>query len=34
MKYNGGSLSASSSAFKHGERMPDAYSNNGVGVSP
>ena len=34
MKYNGGNLSASSSAFKHGERMPDAYSNNGAGVSP
>jgi hypothetical protein len=34
MKSGGGSLSASSSAFKHGERMPDAYSNNGVGVTP
>jgi len=34
MRFNGGSLSASSSAFKHGGRMPDAYSNNGAGVSP
>jgi hypothetical protein len=34
MKFNGGSLSASSSAFKHGERTPDAHSNNGAGVSP
>jgi hypothetical protein len=34
MKYNGGSPSASSSAFKHGERMPDAHSNQGAGVSP
>jgi hypothetical protein len=34
MKYSGGSLSASSSAFKHSERMPDAHSNHGAGVSP
>ncbi len=34
MKYNGGSLSASSGAVKHGERMPDAHSNNGAGMSP
>jgi hypothetical protein len=33
MRHNGGGLSASSSAFKHGERMPDADSNNGAGVS-
>jgi hypothetical protein len=34
MKFNGGSLKASSSAFQHGERIPDAHSNNGPGVSP
>jgi hypothetical protein len=34
MKWNGGTLGASSSAFAHGERLPDAHSNNGAGVSP
>ncbi|MFE7416831.1 YbhB/YbcL family Raf kinase inhibitor-like protein [Rhodococcus sp. NPDC057529] len=34
MKINKGTLSISSSAFEHGERMPDAHSKNGRGVSP
>jgi Raf kinase inhibitor-like YbhB/YbcL family protein len=34
MKFNGGSLKASSSAFAHGERIPDVHSNNGTGISP
>jgi Raf kinase inhibitor-like YbhB/YbcL family protein len=34
MKTNFGKLSMSSSAFKHGERLPDAQSTSGEGVSP
>jgi Raf kinase inhibitor-like YbhB/YbcL family protein len=34
MKFNGGSLSAKSGSFEHGERLPDAHSRNGEGVSP
>jgi Raf kinase inhibitor-like YbhB/YbcL family protein len=34
MKINLGMLNITSSAFKHGERMPDDHSGNGSGVSP
>jgi Raf kinase inhibitor-like YbhB/YbcL family protein len=34
MKINLGTLDITSSAFKHGERMPDDHSGNGKGVSP
>lgn len=34
MEFNGGSLGASSTTFNRRERLPDAYSNNGAGVSP